>query len=191
MERPTAPPDPPLSDGVVTLRLWRLDDVPALVAACDGDDELAYWLDELPQPYTEDDARGYVANSEAGWRGEGLETPFAVVDAHTGEVLGSCGVIWRNPEQGVTEVGYWTRREARGKGVAAGAVRLVAGWVLGELEADRLELRADTRNTASMRVAEKTGFAKEGVIRSARTNARDGTRVDLAIYSLLRDELAR
>ncbi len=111
--------------------------------------------------------------------------------AGTGDVLGSCGVIWRNPDQGVTEVGYWTRREARGSGVAARAVRLVAGWVLGELGAARLELRADTRNVASIRVAEKAGFTKEGVIRSARTNARDGTRVDHALYSLLRSELER
>ena len=113
MERPTAPPDPPLSDSVVTLRLWSLADVPALVAACDGDDELAYWLDAMPQPYTEDDARDYVGKGETGWRGDWLETPFAVVGAESDEVLGSCGVIWRNPEQGVAEVGYWTRREAR------------------------------------------------------------------------------
>ena len=145
----------------------------------------------MPQPYTENDARAYVASGEAGWRGEGLETPFAVVDTRTGEVLGSCGVIWRNPAEGATEVGYWTRREARGKGVAARAVRLAAGWFLGELGGERLELRADTRNAASIRVAEKAGFTKEGVIRSARTNARDGTRIDYVLYSLLRSELDR
>lgn len=191
MERPTRPPDPPLSDGVVTLRPWMLDDVPALVAACNGDDDLAYWLDRLPQPYTEDDAREYVVESEGGWRGEAVQTRLAVVDAETGEIFGSCGVFWHNPEQGVAEVGYWTRREARGRGVATRTVRLLAGWVLGDLEYERLELQTDTRNEPSARVAEKAGFTVEGVIRSARMNARDGRRVDHTLYSLLRSELDR
>jgi RimJ/RimL family protein N-acetyltransferase len=191
VERPTTPPDPPLSDGVVTLRAWNADDVPAIVDACAGDDELAYWLDALPQPYAEADALEYVASGDAGWRGEALETPFAVVDADTGEVLGACGVIWRSPEQGVSEIGYWTRRDVRSRGVASRAVCLAAGWFLGDLGGERMELRADTRNAASIRVAEKAGFTREGVIRSARTNARDGTRVDFALYSLLRSELKR
>ena len=189
VDRPTRPPEPPLSDGVVVLRPWRLDDVASLVEICNGDEELAYWLDRLPQPYTEEDAREYVAYSDAGWRGEGEETPFAVLDAASGELLGASGIFWHDPEQGVAEVGYWTGRGARGRGVATRSVRLLAGWVLGELGCERLELRADTRNEPSLRVAEKAGFTREGVIRSARTNARDGRRIDYAVYSLLRREL--
>jgi RimJ/RimL family protein N-acetyltransferase len=189
MKRPSAPPHPALSDGVVMLRPWVLDDVPALVAACTADEEMAYWLDRLPQPYTEDDARDYVARSERAWQGDELETAFAVLDSETREILASCGISWDDPAQGIAEVGYWTRREARGRGVATRAVRLVAGWVLGEVGFERLQLRADTRNEASMRVAEKAGFTKEGVLRSAAINARDGQRIDMAIYSLLRSEL--
>jgi len=98
-------------------------------------------------------------------------------------------VFWHNPEHGVAEIGYWTRADARGRGVATRTVRLLAEWVLGDLGGERLELQADTRNVASIRVAEKAGFTKEGVIRSARTNARDGRRVDHALFSLLRSEL--
>lgn len=191
MERPTTPPNPPLSDGVITLRPWRAEDVPSLVAAFADDEDLAYWLDRLPQPYTEEDGRGYVAYGERGWRGEERETPFAVLDAGTGRVLGACGVFWDGAATGVAEVGYWTAREARGRGVATRAVRLLAGWVLGEVGFERLELRADTRNEASCRVAAKAGFTKEGIIRSARRNARDGRRVDHALYSLLRSEPRR
>jgi len=166
-----------------------IDDVPALVEICSGDEEMAYWLDRLPQPYTADDGRDYVAAGQRAWREKSGETSFAAVDAETGRVLGSCGVFWHNPAQEIAEVGYWTRREARGRGVATRAVRLLAGWILGDLAFERLELRADTRNEASMRVAEKAGFTKEGVLRSAATNARDGRRVDFAVYSLLRAEL--
>ena len=189
MQRPTSAPDPPLSDGVVTLRPWRLDDVPALVAMCNGDEEMAYWLDRLPQPYTDEDGRAYVAFGERGWRGDENETPFAIANAAGGEALGSCGVFWSGAPRGGVEVGYWVGRQARGRGVATRAVRLVAQWVLGELGFERLELFADPRNEASCRVAERAGFTREGVLRSAQANARDGRRVDHAVYSLLRSEL--
>ena len=175
----------------MTLRPWRTEDVPALVTICNGDEEMSYWLDRLPQPYTQKDGRDYVLRAERGWRGQEMETPFAIVDAETGEVLGSCGVRWNDSQQGVAEVGYWTRREARGRGVATRAVRLLAGWVLGTLSFERLELLADTRNEPSLRVGKKAGFKREGVIRSARINARDGLRVDHALYSLLRSELVQ
>ncbi|MCF2909262.1 GNAT family N-acetyltransferase [Pseudoalteromonas sp. DL2-H2.2] len=51
---------------------------------------------------------------------------------------------------------------------------------------NRLEIRMDTRNTASERVAIKCGFEKEGVSRSA--NYVNGQHVDMNIYSLLRSE---
>ena len=44
-------PDPPLTDGVVTLRPWDERDVPALVECIDGDDEITRWMDAIPQPY--------------------------------------------------------------------------------------------------------------------------------------------
>ena len=186
--RPTSPPDPPLSDGVVTLRPWTRDDVAAIAGAC-SDPDIARWLDAVPQPYGEAEARAYVAYAERGWRGRGGESPFAAVDAETGEVLGSCGVHWVDPEQAIAEVGYWVRREARGRGVATRATRLVAGWVLGTLHYERLQLRADPLNEASCRVAERAGFTREGVLRSARFSIRQGRRTDVAVYSLLRGEL--
>jgi ribosomal-protein-alanine N-acetyltransferase len=186
-ERPTSPPD--LSDGTIRLRPWRHEDAPALVAACNGDEEMAYWLDRLPQPYTERDAHDYADFCTVAWRGEGVETSLCIADAATDEPLGSSGIFWNEPEAGVAEIGYWVGREARGRGVATRAVRLWAVWALRELGWERLELKADTRNAASCRVAERAGFTREGVLRSVRANARDGERFDFALYSLLRGEV--
>lgn len=186
--RPTSPPDPPLSDGVVTLRSWRREDAPAIAAAC-SDPEIHRWLEAVPHPYGEADARAYVARAERGWRGHGDATPLAVVDAESGALVGSCGIRWVDPEQAVAEVGYWVSPEARGRGVATRATRLVAGWVLGTLRYERLQLRADPRNEASCRVAARAGFTREGVLRSARWSAKQGRRTDVVMFSLLRDEL--
>jgi RimJ/RimL family protein N-acetyltransferase len=181
------PPSSPLSDGVVTLRPWVERDVPAITDAC-RDDEIAWWLDQVPQPYSEADARTYVAMTRRGWK-DGTHAAFAITDAETGEVVGSVGLHWLDAEHGVAEVGYWVRRESRGRSVATRATRLATRWALTSCGMKRVQLRADRRNVASQRVAESAGFRREGVLRSVRFNARQGRRVDFVIYSLLAGEL--
>ena len=181
-------PEPPLADEVVALRPWRADDAPAVAAAIDGDPEIAAWLDEVPQPYGLDDAHEYIAACTRGWA-EGAGAFFAVVDPADGTLLGSLGLRLAGLPQGVAEVGYWIAREARGRGVASHAVRLAARWILGEVGIERLQLRADTLNVSSQRVAEKAGFTREGVLRSMHYNPRQGRRVDFVLFSLLPGEL--
>jgi RimJ/RimL family protein N-acetyltransferase len=185
MRRPTSPPVP-FSDGVVALRRWEHADAPAIARIC-SDEELVRWLDGLPSPYTEDDARAWIAHGDAGWRGEEDHTPLAIVRAATGELLGSIAVTWKPHDS--AEVGYWVAAEARGRGVATRATRLVARGVLGDVGFERLQLQADPRNAASCRVAERAGFTLEGTKRSARWNRRQKRRIDLNQYALLRSEL--
>jgi RimJ/RimL family protein N-acetyltransferase len=184
---PIAPPDPPLSDGVVTLRPWRESDAGVVAEAC-RDDDIVRWLDQVPQPYTRADAREYIAATAQSWR-DGAAASFAVTDAATGAVLGSISVHWVDAEQAVGEVGYWVAPATRKRGVASRALRLVARWATEEGGVERLQLRADVHNSASRRVAEKAGFHEEGVLRSIRFSPRHGRRVDFAIYSILPGEV--
>jgi [ribosomal protein S5]-alanine N-acetyltransferase len=116
-------------------------------------------------------------------------TNFAITDAESGEAIGSIGVRWLEPDQGVAEVGYWVAPGVRGRGVCTRAVRLVSQWVLVDHSAERLQLRADEENEASRRVAEKAGYVQEGILRSSRYNPRLGRRMNFVMYSLLPGEL--
>jgi RimJ/RimL family protein N-acetyltransferase len=167
-----------LTDGVVTLRPWQRGDAEAIVAILDGDEEIARWLDRIPQPYTVGDALAYIASAD--------EEKYAITDAADGRVLGSVGLRWNNARD-VVEVGYWLRTEARGRGVTTRAVVLAARHALAS-GAARVELRADVENVPSCRVAEKAGFTREGVLRASWWNPRLGRRQDLAMYSLLAGE---
>jgi RimJ/RimL family protein N-acetyltransferase len=180
------PPEPPLRDDLVELRPWGEDgDVEAITAAC-NDRAIAEFLDVIPFPYTEADAREYIERTREGWS-NGTTSAFAVVVE--GKVVGSIGVSWKRPDDGVAEVGYWVAAEARGRGVGTRALRLVSGWALGPHGMERLQLRADEQNPASRRVAEKAGFTQEGILRSSHYNPRLDRRVDFVMYSLLRAEL--
>jgi RimJ/RimL family protein N-acetyltransferase len=163
------------TDGVIALRAWHEADADELVACLDGDGEIARWLDQVPQPYTREDALAYV-----GGIGEGA---YAVTDVASGRVLGSIGLRW-NEERDVAEVGYWLRADARGSGAMTRALTLVTPLAFAQ-GAARVQLRADVENAASRRVAERAGFTEEGVLRSARWSPRLGRRQDWVMYSVL------
>lgn len=179
------PPNELLTDGVVTLRPWRDDDVDALVRAIDGDDEITRWLELIPQPYREPEAEAWISAAAVMWR-DGTASTFAV--AAPREVVAGCGINWIDREHGVGDIGYWARGDVRGNGYVTRAVRLAAEWAF-DRGCERLQLRADVENLASQRVAERAGFAREGVQRSARYNPRLGRRMDFVVFSLLPGEL--
>jgi RimJ/RimL family protein N-acetyltransferase len=164
-----------LSDGEIALRPFTEDDVPAITAACQ-DPEIPRWT-RVPSPYTEDDAREYVSRAEEG--------SFAIVDTRTGELLGSIGI--RPLDDAIGQIGYWVRREARGRGVATRALRLLSEWAFDKLELARLQLVTEPENVASQRVAENAGFQREGLLRAFAELK--GRRPDFYMYSLLPEDL--
>jgi RimJ/RimL family protein N-acetyltransferase len=178
-------PNPPLSDGVVTLRPWAAEDVDALVDALDSDREISKWLELIPQPYREPEAKAWISASGAMWR-DGTASPFAVLAED--EVVAGCGVNWIDREQAVGDIGYWARREVRGRGYVTRAVLVTARWAFA-CGCERLQLRADAENDESLRVAERAGFTREGVQRSARYNPRLGRRMNFVVFSLLPGEM--
>jgi RimJ/RimL family protein N-acetyltransferase len=180
-----APPAEPLNDEVVTLRLWEHGDEEALVDAIDGDPQITSFLELIPQPYRVAEADSWVDAADAMWR-DGTGAPFAVVVE--GEIVGGAGISWIDREHAVGDVGYWARLDARGRGYTTRAVLLLARWAFGA-GCERLQIRADTENDSSLRVAERAGFQYEGVMRSIRYSPRLGRRMNFALYSLLPEEL--
>jgi RimJ/RimL family protein N-acetyltransferase len=168
-------------EGVV-LRPWRIEDAPAVAAACQ-DAEIARWLSFVPQPYTEEDARFYVRDCIDATEDR---KPFAITDAETGQVIGSIDMRINRMRTG--HVGYWIAAGARGRGLTTEALRALSRWAIEELGLGRVELVTEPDNIASQRVAEKAGFTREGVLRSILVN-RDGSRRDGVMFSLLPGEL--
>jgi len=187
MQRFTPPTS--LTDGLVTLRAWREEDAQALVRRI-NDRDVAAFLDLIPHPYTEADARDWFGIAADGWSAATSAT-FAI---HVNGVEGAAGGIGvrflEGLDEGSAEIGYWIGADARGRGVATAATRLAARWAFDNVpDLARLQLRAAVENVASNRVAEKAGFTREGVLRAQRFNARLGKRVDFVMWSLLREEL--
>ncbi len=153
--RALLPPDPPLSDGVVALRAVTLDDVPALVRACQ-DPEIPRWT-QVPSPYTADDARSFVCGLDAA-HASGRSLSLAVVEAPAGALLGMAGLPVVDAARRRAEVGYWVAAWARGRGVATRAVRLLAGHAFAVLGLHVLHVLCEPGNGTSQAVARAAGF---------------------------------
>jgi RimJ/RimL family protein N-acetyltransferase len=180
-------PDPPLGDRDIVLRAWRPSDVPALTAACQ-DPEIPRWT-AIPSPYRTADARAYLRRADRDRR-TGRELGLAIVDAETGELLGSCGLARLDWDDRKVEIGYWVAVGARRRGVGTRAVRLLSCWALDQLAMERIELLANPANEPSQRLAHRAGFTREGLLRAYRR--RKGRREDLVMFSLLaRDPAGR
>lgn len=170
-----------LSDGVVTLRRWRLADAPAVFAACQ--DPLIARFVPIPQPYLQASAEDFVEARRHDEDG-GEESGFAIVDAETDELLGA--IARHGPFGHRALFGYWLAPGARGRGVATRALHLIVDWTLATTDVIRLELYTDVANNASGRVAERVGFEREGV-RRAWDLDRDGRPLDAMFYVRLRN----
>ena len=179
--RRIALPGEPLVQGPTALRPWRDSDIPALVSACQ-DPEIGRWT-RVPSPYGQADARAYLmARYDATFAG--LSAPFAIVAATGGELLGSISLMRFAWEHQRAEVGYWLAAQARGRGHATRAVRLICAWGFAELGLERIDLLAATGNRPSQMVAQRAGFQREAVLRSYML-ATEG-RQDMVAFGLLR-----
>jgi RimJ/RimL family protein N-acetyltransferase len=136
----------------------------------------------IPYPYSEADARAFAEHAARGWADGGLAV-FVIAQAHGGPGLGMISLHLFAGDPGLAEVSYWLRREARGKGAATTAVRLVANWAFGALGISRLNRQTAPENVASQRVAERAGFTREGLLRAWLPTA--AGRRDSVMFSLL------
>jgi RimJ/RimL family protein N-acetyltransferase len=118
-------------------------------------------------------------------RGEGIE--LAMAWSGEDRMLGAVGLALDRHDPGRAEVGYWVAPWARGAGAATRALGLLAPWALGPLGLERLDLHASIANPASIRVAERCGFVREGTLRKGWF--RGPAREDLALFSLLPEDL--
>ena len=154
--------------------------MPSITAACQ-DSEIARWT-RIPSPYTLAHATAWV---EA--KPEENAVSLLVLDAATEQLLGAVGLVAIEREQARAAVGFWTAAWARRRGVAAGAIRLLAPWAFEALALARLQAFAHEENHGSQRTLERVGFTREGILRSY--GEVKGERWDMAVFSLLAEEL--
>ncbi len=84
----------------------------------------------------------------------------------TGEFIASSGlhrIDWDVPK---FEIGYWIDSRFSGKGYMTEAVKGIVDFAFGVLNARRVEIRCDEKNSKSRAIPEKLGFTLEAILKN-------------------------
>ena len=169
----------------LTLRPPRTGDGPALhEALAESLVDLRRFLASLPLvagEQTLESAETYCRRGEANFIAR-TDLPFLAFEKRTGLFVASVGLhrtVWQTPK---TEVGYWCRTKSLRNGFATEAVSALTEYAFQHMKAVRVELITDEENVASRRVAERTGFLLEGILRNER-RAPDASLRNTCVYA--------
>lgn len=81
-------------------------------------------------------------------------------------LLGTCRLFHFESEHRRAEIGFALRRGDWGRGLASEAVAAVLDFAFGPLSLIRVEADVDPRNERSIRLLERLGFQREGLLRN-------------------------
>ncbi|HTK19139.1 MAG TPA: GNAT family protein [Mucilaginibacter sp.] len=161
------------------IRGWKKGDEVSLQKNANNPKVSACLMDRFPSPYTIEAAINWVG---------ALIDQYPVINfaiTINDEVIGGIGM---EPRQDVYRktaiIGYWLSEELWGKGIMPEAVKLITEYAFTYLNFIRLQASVYSKNPASMRVLEKAGYVKEGVMRNA--VIKDGEILDEHLYAILK-----
>ena len=176
-----------MTDGIISLRPYRMNDAPALYEAIrESLSELMPWMHWCHPDYSIEDARQWIS-SQVETNENRSEYGFRITDARTDALLGAAGLNQIKAAYRSANLGYWIRTGAAGRGSATRAARMIARFGFEELNLIRIEIVAAVGNLASQRVAEKVGAVREGVMRKALLI--HGTAHDAVLASLVIEDM--
>ena len=161
------------------LRPFSLEDADDISQYAE-DPEWARFL-PVPQPYTRLDAEEFVARrvlvsweADPAWVMVLGDRVIGVVDLHI------------NITHEITELGYGMDPAHWGKGLMPEATQAIVDWCFTKRQLAKVYARVNVRNARSLRVVEKLGMTREGVLR--RHIKRHDERIDDVYYGVLREE---
>jgi len=167
----------------LVLRCWAPEDAPRCREVLDVcDDHLRPMI-----PFMKDEPR--TLQQTAQWlRGHRAAFDldqmyrYAVFDANEQKLLGENMLLARVGPGGL-EIGYWTHKDALGKGIATEATCAVIGVAFEIEKVDRVEIMCAPENSASASIPAKLGFTHEATLKKRALDSEGGI-CDLMVWSL-------
>jgi len=144
------------------IRTLRADDATAIARHANNPNVSRWLRDIVPYPYAMADAQAWIAGALAARP----QSTFAIEVG--GEAVGAINYIpGEDIERYSVEIGYWLGEPFWGRGIATAAVKLFCDYCFTELNLLRLYALPFGDNPGSLRVLEKAGFTREGVLKAA------------------------
>lgn len=124
---------------------------------------LSQWMNWATHIPTLEESELYIRASCADWIMR-KNLPFFIFSIQDNILLGATGlhhIDWSIPK---FETGYWIRSTYQNQGIITEAVNALTYFTFIQLHAQRVEIRCDQDNKASIRIAQKLNFILEGTL---------------------------
>lgn len=118
----------------------------------------------------------------------GEPSRWGVAREHDDQLVGTCGFNDWSKAHRWAEVAFDLAQAQWGRGLMGQAVAAVLQWIYGQDQVDRVHAFVRVDNMRSQRLLERTGFVREGRLRSYRVCR--GEPHDFYVYGLLRSDWA-
>jgi [ribosomal protein S5]-alanine N-acetyltransferase len=172
-----------LDCGLCVLRPWNEGDRSSLVRHANSYEVWRHMRDQFPYPYTSEAADEWIAFAQ-----QNPQTQFAI--EVRGEACGGISLMLKSDvERCSVEIGYWLGEAVWGRGIVTAAVRALTDYGFKTLGLTRIFAVPFADNAASVRVLEKAGYLREGVMR--RSAIKEGIIRDQILYAITDQDLAR
>lgn len=165
----------------LTLRELSEEDLPAWFGRL-SDAEAAALAGDPVATSMQDVIDGLEFHRKAFREKEGLR--WSIVPDEVGGSVGSIGFGSLDPQHRSAGIGGAVGRAHWNQGFATSAGRLIVNYGFETLQLERIQAEILTTNAPSIRVVEKLGFEREGLLRGYRII--NDTRRDFFVYALLR-----
>jgi RimJ/RimL family protein N-acetyltransferase len=188
---PVEHPPPPyrIRTERLTLRCWEPGDAPLLKDAVDTSlDHLRPWMPwaaEEPKPVEE---KADLLRTFRGRFDLDEDFVYGIFAPDEQEVIGGSGLHTRVGPRAL-EIGYWIRASRTGNGYAREATAALAKAAFRVCAVDRVEIRVDPANEASLRVPRALGFTEEATLRRRLPAGADDIARDCVVFTLFSDDL--
>lgn len=162
------------------LRPFTLDDA-TRVQELAGNKDVAKTTLGIPHPYSLEAAKSWIKNHPRMIRNGTY--PFAIVLKTESVIVGTM-TIRVNEAHKKGELAYWVGKEYWGNGYATEAAKEIVRHSFEDLNLNRVWAMAMSKNPASIKVMERVGMKKEGVLKQ--DIIKSGVFVDSDIYGLIK-----
>ena len=167
---------------MIKLRPYELSDVYDMLSWMNDENSTKYLGSGFPRHFTLDEGFERI---EALINGDTTSECFVISD-EADAYLGECSLMLPDRRAKKAEISVVLIPEARGRGAAYSALKLLIGYAFCEAGYERLYLKCAAQNTRALRLYEKLGFTTEGILR--RDVFADGKIQDAVIMGLIKEE---
>lgn len=114
---------------------------------------------------------------------------MAIVNKESNEFIGDIGFYNMDFYSNNTEVGYTIVKKFWRQGVASECIKAIENFAFNKLNMNRVIAMVNSDNISLIKLLEKLGFNKDGVLREHYYNNSKNEYISICVYSLIKNDI--